>query len=417
MRARALLWLLPPALLFVPAFPEPPLHSGAYVQNVTPTSAIVAKIESVPRALSVRLLAGGDEMRVTPLSAPRRRHAFALDELTPGTGYDYQVLDAERAVVDAGRFRTASTEDAAPVRFAVVGDSGQLPWWSQVHDDPIFYAVACHDLLPPHGKPSTIGALMAEAEPHLWFHVGDVVYPSGEHRHYTAAFFRPFAELLRNAPCYPVLGNHDVRDDDGRQLLANFWLPTNDVTGDERFFSVAWGPVRFVGLDLGRTIEAGDPALEFLDRAFEGTSEPWRIALTHYPMYSASRHGDREDLIEHVLPLLQKHGVDLMFAGHEHNYERFGDPADGGMVLVISGGGGKYLYEIGEDERLQAKREDFHFCRVDVDGRNLTVEAIDWRGDRIEAFSMDLATQSEARGGRGSSTPRERRIEALLKGS
>ena len=43
---------------------------------------------------------------------------------------------------------------------------------------------------------------VAADAPDLWFHVGDVVYPRGQQRHYRQGFFRPFAELLRPGESY-----------------------------------------------------------------------------------------------------------------------------------------------------------------------------------------------------------------------
>ena len=63
------------------------------------------------------------------------------------------------------------------------------------------------------------GAAMAAYEPDFALHLGDVIYPKGLHAHYSSGFFRPFGELLRRSPFFPVLGNHDVVDAGGVQIL------------------------------------------------------------------------------------------------------------------------------------------------------------------------------------------------------
>jgi hypothetical protein len=251
----------------------------------------------------------------------------------------------------------------------------------------------------------------------LWLHVGDLVYPEGEYRHYRLGFFRPFEDALRRAPCYPVIGNHDLRDDCARQLLHNFWLDDNKVTGDERFFTVAFGPVRFVGLDLPEAMAARDPALNYLDSALTDAPEPWRVVFAHYPIYSAGRHRDRDDLIEHLLPRLHAHGVDVMFAGHDHNYQRFAPEIAAGnrLLLVVTGGGGKVLYDVQRHAKAEVARREYHFCRVTIAGARLSLEAVDVDGAVIDRCELSLADQKAARPGFDpAARERDRRIEALL---
>jgi len=410
----AFLWAIALGLWFVPAFPEPPLHTGCYVQSVTTDSAIIARIEPTPvaRSLVVRDEAG-EQVRELPLSVPRRRHRFDVDGLSPFTVYRYEMRDVAGAVIDRGEFRTAPGDAEHRVTFCVVGDSGGLPWWVWLQNNPLFQMVARYDWLPIRASVAGIGAAMARARPDLWLHVGDVVYPRGEHRHYSPGFFRPFAELLRRAPVYFALGNHDLVNDNGRQLLANFYLPENSVSGDERFYTFGWGAVRFVSLDLNREITDEDPAIEFLERKVAGTSEPWRVVFAHYPAYSASRQGDRTDLIQHLLPVLERCQVDLMFVGHDHNYQRFGEPEPVTYpVLIVSGGGGKSLYPLKDHPKLTAANHGYHFCKVIVDRDQLTVEATAAEDVVVDRFVLNLADRV---GGAGAVPARDSRRRALLR--
>ena len=413
---RRLLWVVLFAVVaFVPAFPDPPLHSGAFVQHVRPDSAIVARIEPVDRELSVRWSDGGAVGELASNGA-RRRHAFEIEGLRPGTEYDYEVLDASGSVIDAGGFVTPppAGQDGDEVTFAIVGDSGKTPWWVQVHNSPLFYMVGRYDLLPAHGRPTALGDVMAEESPDFWLHVGDVVYPWGKSEHWTTGFFRPFADLLRRSPCYAVLGNHDLMDDDGRQLMANLYLPENRATGDERHFSFAWGSVRVIGLDLMEHLTKGSPVLDYLDAELAASTEPWRIVMSHFPIHSCSRQGDRTDLIEHLVPLLERHEVDLVLAGHDHNYQRFGDGEAEGPLFVVTGAGGKSLYDLKPHPLLTKAHKAYHFCFVTVEGRRLVFRAIDVDGELIDRFELDLATSTPSRRGLDPSRPRDRRIQDVL---
>ena len=364
---RALLGALVLGAALVPIYPAPRLHSGVYVQRVTSQAAVLAKIDAAPRLLKAELRnAGAESWRPCATErSPRRRHALAVDGLHAGTRYEYRLLDGE-VEVGRGSFRTAPTDLEAPLRFGVIGDSGGLPWWSNLQKSALGYAIQHFDLLPGARHPRAVGAALAAAEPDFWLHVGDVVYPRGEQRHYGPGFFLPFAEVLRRAPVYPVLGNHDQDATQGRPLLENFVLPTNDITGDERCFSFAFGSCRFIGLDLNhQPIGAEHPAVRFLARALADASEPWKFVYSHYPIYSASRHRDRSDLVAHVLPLLERYRVAIYFAGHDHNYQRFGKPGHG-PVTVVTGGGGKSLYPLNPHPRIEASFGGYQLTMVDV---------------------------------------------------
>ncbi len=392
--ARRVLWAVGAGALLAPIFDDPPLHSGAFVQDVGQDHAIVAMITRQPERLMLAVInAGGQPIAVPAEAEPVRRHRFRLSGLRAAQVYRYRVLDEAGSERDAGAVRTAPDADDAPVRFAVVGDSGGQPWWVWLQRSAVLQLPARWDWLPPSSTVASIGARIAAAEPDFVVHVGDIVYPWGHQGHYSTGFFRPFADTLRRSPFFLTLGNHDVLDDDGRQALANFDLPVSAATGDERCYSFAWGAIRVTVLDLGlQNIEAGrigpgHPAREFLAQQLAVATEPWQIVVSHYPIFSASRQRDsRADLQQEILPLLEEHGVDLYLSGHDHTYQRFGDATT--VVQVVSGGGGKSLYDVVPDRRAKVAQSRYHWCSVEVRGRSLTLRSWGVEGDLIDTVAL-----------------------------
>ena len=60
-----------------------------------------------------------------------------------------------------------------------------------------------------------------------------------------------------------------------------------------------------------------------LKQELERSNEKWKIPYMHHPIYSSGeRHGSERDLQAIVEPLFIAYGVDVVFAGHEHLYER-----------------------------------------------------------------------------------------------
>ena len=422
MRARTvrrLLWVLGFGCLWLPVCDDPPLQTGAYLQDVTATSAIVSMINPSPVRLRCRVVDDqGAEVGVVDSGDARRRHALRISGLSPGAHYRYQLLDQAGQLRDEGDFRTASTDDAAPVRFAFVGDSGGQPWWVWLQDAPILHLPARWQWLPTSSVVTEIGARIAAFQPDFLLHLGDVIYPWGMHAHYSSGFFRPFGEVLRHAPVYPVLGNHDVMDAGGMQLLANFQLPDAGVTGDGRMFSVAHGAVRVIGLDcnadLGGTLfTAEHPAYALLQRELRTRTEPWIVVVTHFPMRSGSRQRDRGDLLVSMLPLLQSGGVSLYLSGHDHCYQRFGGMAPGDLPLIVSGAGGKSLYEVHPHPRAAVLQSQYHWCSAEVTPERLRVRAHSLGGDLIDTVDVPRLAGEQLEAVRKINPGRAQRIEIL----
>ncbi len=419
---RRSLWLAGFGCLWLNVFDDPPLQTGAYLQNVTASSAVVAVITAAPTRLTCTVRnAAGQVVASGADPAERRRHDLRVAGLEPATRYEYVVVESPSgAEIDRGSLRTPPTDDRSEVRFAFLGDSGGLPWWVWLQRTPLLYLPARWGLLPDSGTVTQVAAEVAAYGPDFMLHLGDVVYPWGRNAQYRSGFFRPFAATLRNSPAYAVIGNHDAMDCDGLQLLENFRLPAADITGDGRCFSFAWGSVRVIGLDcntdrLGGAYPSDHPATEFLLRQLRECSEPWVIVASHYPMRSQSRARNRGDLLLRLLPALRENHVNLYLSGHDHCYQRFGgtdDPNGDGLPLIVSGGGGKSLYEVRPDSRYVLE-SSYHWCSAEVHGKNLTVRARRLDGSLIDTVELTLPRGAELEALRLQNPARAKRIDAL----
>jgi 3',5'-cyclic AMP phosphodiesterase CpdA len=159
--------------------------------------------------------------------------------------------------------------------------------------------------------------------------LGDNVYGRQRTQDFLDKFARPYAPILQaGVPFYAAIGNHDSS---ASLTYEGFNM------GGRRYYTFARKNVRFVALDTNLMEQT---QIAWLDASLRESTEAWRIAYFHHPLYSdGARHGSNEELRVLLEPLLTRHGVRVVFAGHEHIYSR--SAPQKGIVYFIEGSSGK----------------------------------------------------------------------------
>jgi hypothetical protein len=311
---------------------------------------------------------------------PVEEHAIRLTGLVPGTRYQYRILVGGVPVGGLHSFATVPADPAAPLRCAVLGDCGS-----------------------GGARQLEVAARMLAAAPDLVLITGDVVYESGTRSEIGPKYFEPYANLIDHIPFYPSLGNHDFRTEQGLPLLEALYLPTNDEDGTERYYSFDRGDVHIVALDSNWDTSPGSPQRAWLDRDLTRSTATWTFVYFHHPPYSSSSHGSDLSLRQDLGPLFDAHGVDIVFNGHDHNYERTfplragvvmdaaAEPdyvRPGGTMYIVTGGGGRSLYPSGTSSFTAESESTFHFVQVDIDGASLVLTAIRADGTILDRMTL-----------------------------
>jgi hypothetical protein len=159
--------------------------------------------------------------------------------------------------------------------------------------------------------------------------VGDNFYGPQRPADLEKKFAEPFRPLLDAGVTFQAaLGNHD-------QLATIDYPPIN--MGGRRYYTYARKNVRFFVLD---TNVMDDTQLRWAEAAMQQSREDWKIAYFHHPLYGhAGRHGANVDLRVLLEPLLIKYGVQVVFSGHDHVYERL--KPQRGIYYFVTGSGGQ----------------------------------------------------------------------------
>jgi predicted phosphodiesterase len=290
------------------------------------------------------------EHRLT--SAPGRIHRFTLEKLPPRTKVSYRVhAGASQSPLHA--FHTAPNPGDV-VRIGVYGD-----------------VRGGHDT---HRR--LVEQMLGEGFD-LVAVTGDMVMRGSDGGDWQK-FFAVTRELLAQVRYVPAIGNHDLG-----------WSH-----GDPDVFALPTGPAGRPDHVYWYSLELADIHLVFLDsNSYEQTEqEQWLetdlaaarrrgvraiIVLTHDGPYSRGLHRGNQLARERYVPILAKHHVDLLVAGHDHLYQR-GEA--GGVRYVVSGGGGASLYKPtcgvrGKpkcfDDGMQKLAIEHHYVVVTIDKESL----------------------------------------------
>jgi predicted MPP superfamily phosphohydrolase len=208
--------------------------------------------------------------------------------------------------------------------------------------------------------------------------LGDNFYGAQRPSDLVDKFERPYKPLLdAGVKFQAAIGNHDEPDS------VNY--PPLNMNG-RRYYAFTRGHVRFFVLDTNSL----DPRqLQWFETELRNSSEDWKISYFHHPLYSdAGRHGSSIDLRLRLEPLLIKYGVNVVFSGHDHLYERV--KSQHGITYFVSGSGGQLRKGdlVRSEMTAMAFDQDQTFMLVEIDVDELHFEAISRTGTTVDAGSI-----------------------------
>jgi hypothetical protein len=294
---------------------------GPIVRWTGPTGAVIAFDTDIPSRASVEYAIGKATRPRVAASAGRAlavRHEVPLPGLEPASSVRYRVVAGGDATPER-TFYTAPRPGGV-VRFGVYGDTRG--------------GHAVHARL--------VASLLAEA-PDFVVVTGDLVLRGSDEADWQR-FFLVAGELLARVPFYLAVGNHDLgrAGDEQRRVDEVFAFPARPESANWYSFDAAG--LHFVMLDSNAYGDERQLAWLRTDLAAARRAGARALfAVVHHGPYSRGPHGGSAIARDRYAPVLAASGVVLVFAGHDHIYQR-GEL--NGLRYIVSGGGGAPLYPI-----------------------------------------------------------------------
>ncbi len=348
-----------------------------------------------------------------------------IPDLKPGEDLKYWVFSGSKE-----RF-TASTHapksPSQPVRFAVYGDTGRNTKGQR-----------------------EVAFQISRTAPDFAVVTGDIVYPNGRISEYRKNWFPIMnsdkkdlasgAPLLRSILHVGVAGNHDT----AYRSLSNYpdglayylyWLqpsggPDIDVKtsgpdasrkalfeGSERRlnsranFAFAYGDAYWIALDANTYANWSSAKLKgWLEGELKKAQKyTWKFVTFHQPPYHSSKKHQSDTMMRSSHDLFVRYGVDVVFCGHVHNYQRtvpmgIGAKLDrafdgakqtrpNGVIYVVTGAGGAELYDQMMADQPKTwqpwtavYKAGYSFTLCDLDRKQLTIRQVSDKGNTLDQF-------------------------------
>ena len=320
------------------------------------------------------------------------------------------------------------------------------------------------------------------SKPDVFAIAGDIAYSQGLITDYKTRFWPVFnsdnadtmgVPLLRSIPTFAAVGNHDAETRDldrfpGALAYYHFWdQPLNGPDGKEggplvpalkasdanrkafldgaadRYprmtnFSFDYANAHWTVLDSDAYVEWSDSTLkDWVAKDLEkGKDVTWRFVLFHHPGFNSSRAHYEQQQMRLLAPTFEKGKVDIVFAGHVHNYQRsypmyfapdnFGNQLVGGadnrkrgkvvngrwtldkefdgkrntkpngVIYIVTGAGGQGLYNPEQQKDMDSWQRfttkfvsTVHsFTIMDVNGSELVLRQIDINGKEVDRIKI-----------------------------
>lgn len=354
------------------------ISRGPYMENFTEKSAVIRFNVSPSTVAWLSYGAFPDCERFSTFSGFNNEHKIQLNGLLSDTTHCYRIyltIDNSTNAYKAfeGRFKTFKDEKGSNTSFLIFGDSTNgIDEQKKLVEDMLKFD---------------------EAE--FAIHTGNLTN-TGLDIDADEQYFSIYSRLLSRIPVYISIGikdygpNFDNKDGAGF-IKTNFSLHHGGLNNGlpPHYYFFDSGPARFIVLDgnsfskaiFSPSLKKGSRQYIWLENVLKNTSKKWKFVVIHQPLYSTGESGGYQEEVETLSPIFERYGVDMVFQGGDHDYERFkpikeGQASEDGVVYVTIGGYNGVMGARGEKEDFSevfVQKPHFAFLKIEDDKLEMKV--------------------------------------------
>ena len=385
--------------------PGDPVHTQAVTwrtaQPVEKPQAQIAEWTSSPKfsEKAITVEAKGEAVKIDEKQTVGE-YQVTFDKLAPSKHYGYRVGDGE-TWSEWHHCRTANDKPDR-FRFLYLGDAQNevKSLWSR-----------------------TIRAAYAQAPDACFIiHAGDLI-DNGFDDNQWGEWCYGLSFIGAEIPNVPTPGNHDLRrapsepDSKITDGVTSWWhrrfvLPANGPEGvpnlrDDAYYFDYQG-VRIISLDANvwanehydpsKKQSVAEKQIAWLEKVLSDNPNSWTVVTHHQTIYNIGENEDNVELRTVLQPIYDRHHVDLVLQGHDHNYVRTVKIANGNAVASDQAGtiymttvAGPKMYE-GTTQHAGLMKKTIGNTQmyqvIDIDGKTLTVRAYAITGELLDAFEL-----------------------------
>jgi len=228
--------------------------------------------------------------------------------------------------------------------------------------------------------------LICLLKPDAVIHVGDIVENPDDTTEWVA-FNNESMQYRKKYPFYAVVGNHDIN-------YTNF-LKYIDTPNGDTYYSKEISDLHFIFLDSNDDLKKGSIQYNWLVTDLKNVKNNLHsraiIVVFHHPPFGCDKEGndgDEKNLCESIVPLFDKYGVNIVFSGHNHLYERIKHK---NTWYIITGGGGGEIHKRTRDcHKSEISISEHHLCELVYCDNLLRLKVYLLGKHKIEDINIDL---------------------------
>lgn len=273
---------------------------------------------------------------------------------------------------------TVQNDDAYLLNFMAVGDWGRNGEYNQLE-------VA-----------RQMGTWAAHNPNNFVLSLGDNFYPRGVVSEFDPLWQHSFENIYtaHSLQCdwYPILGNHDHGSNPEAQVkysgISRRWNMPARYYSKEFNLGKTGSKALFVMLDTNPMIHDDeklytDTQLQWLDKTLSGADKTikWKIIVGHHPAYTVGPRINNFDTLairKALLPVLNKHKVDVYLSGHEHSLQHL--KPKGFVHQFISGAGSELTPVSNGVDHSRFETSENGFMYFSLNETQLRLKVINYEG-------------------------------------